>query len=240
MFISIEHFLIICIVIGDEPSFRFTFFVISHSPLEDLCHSGSIKGSRFWNNFTVRTLGLLEAADISQLIDCANNHADIAVSVDEADIINHCGGHPLLLQKTLNETTQAALHGWTIDMENLQLDRGRIYEMLWHIRNKRETALLFSAISDKPLTHNKICKTLHQRGLLVNDKPFCQGFAKGIPEILIPVNETIESFLSAIKKNPDKALKKAERWGKWFELLVKNVSRAGKLWKLFKDEQSEE
>lgn len=155
-------------------------------------------------------------------------------------MLQHCGHHPLLLQKTLNEITQAKLQGWAIDMDSLELDRIPIYEMLWRMRNKREITVLFTAISNQTVINNHISKTLHQRGLMVDNKLFCSGFATSIPQALIPDTETAESFLTKIRKDPDKALKNAERWNTWFELLEKGVNRVGKVWKAFKDDESEE
>ena len=226
--------------LGDEPRYRFTFFVISHSPLEKLCHRGSIKGSRFWNNFNMRVLGLLEAKDVKQLIACAKESADIAIKVNKSDIRKYCGCHPLLLQKTLHEAALTKVGHLKKDIESLKRNRACIYEMLWLARNKRERALLFSVISDKPIVKNKDSQILHQRGLLVKNKLFCQGFAEAIPTAMIPDTETPESFLMKIKKDPDKAFKSIERSSKFFNSLVKNASNIGKIQAALKGKEPEE
>lgn len=224
--------------LGDSNDYRFTFCVISHMPLKALCHSGAIRGSRFWNIFMVRTLGLLDKQAKQQLIDCAKQ-AGLSLTLDEVDITRNCATHPLLLQLTLHEYALSSAHGLPIERDALQQSRQDIYDLLWLSRIKPEIKVLFNVISGQPVSENATVTSLRQHGLLIDNQLFCAGFARGIPSYLIPDDQDNEGFYQQILKNPDEALKKAENINKWLDIIEKAANRLGRIYKATKGKLDE-
>ncbi len=224
--------------LGDNPENRFGFFIVSHEHIRTLCHTEAIHGSRFWNIFASWTLGLLEQAAASQLVERPLQHAGLALAATPEQLLNRYGCHPFLLQCALHEHTFAAQHGLAPDIRHLHRNLHNIMEDIWRRRNEKEVARLFEVIAEKAIPDDEITQNLEDRGLLVEGKLVCTDFAKALPEKFLPKKKSVDAYLQEIKKDPEKALNSAEVWLKYLDQIEKAVSFVGKMRKTFYQDDS--
>ncbi len=215
--------------LGDNPENRFGFFIISHEHIRALCHTGDIRGSRFWNIFDAWVLGLLEEEAACQLIERPLEQAEISLDTTPDQFLKRYGRHPFLLQRVLYEYTFSAQNGLTPDLRHLERNLYNVMQDLWIHCKKQEVARLFEVIAGKKIPQDKVTKDLEERGLLDNNKLFCPAFAKALPEILFPNKTSIEEYLQDIKTNPSRALSKASRWLDYLKQVEKAAARIGKI-----------
>jgi hypothetical protein len=219
--------------LGDEPKNHFGFFIISHEQLRQLCHTEAVGGSRFWNIFDVWVLGLLDADAARQLVELPLQRAEIILDTTPEQMLKRYGRHPFLLQRALYEYTFAAQNGLTPDLRHLDRNLYNAMQDLWMRCKEQEVARLFDVIAEKEIPDDKISQDLEERGLLDEGRLFCPGFAKALPENLIPSKTRIEDYLQDIKTHPGKALKKAGRWVNYLEQVEKAATRIGKIKKAY-------
>ncbi|MCI5223609.1 MAG: ATP-binding protein [Candidatus Electrothrix sp. AR4] len=193
--------------LGDNPENRFGFFIISHEHIRALCHTGHIRGSRFWNFFDVWVLGLLEVDAARQLVKLPLQQAEISLDTTPEQLLKRYGRHPFLLQRALHEYAHSALHGLTPDLRHLDRNLYNVMQDLWMRCNKEEVTRLFEVIAERTIPRDRITEELEDRGLLYEGKLFCLGFAVALPDDLLPKKHDIEKSLQEIKKDPQGALK---------------------------------
>ncbi|MCI5145181.1 MAG: ATP-binding protein [Candidatus Electrothrix sp. AR3] len=222
--------------LGDNPENRFGFFIISHEQLRQLCHTDAIGGSRFWNIFDAWMLGLLDAVPARQLVERPLQQAAIGLDTTSDQLLKRYGRHPFLLQRALHEYAFSARNGLAPDLRHLERNLYNVMQDLWMHCKEQEVARLFEVIAEKTIPRDKVTQDLEERGLLDNDKFFCQNFSKALPEGLIPSETGIEEYIQEIKANPLKALDRADRL-RYLEKVEKAATHIGKIKKAYEIEK---
>lgn len=154
----------------------------STQPLADLCMAGGLV-SPFYNIFNQRWLGLLPQADWQRLV---SDHLK-ATPDDLAFVERAAGGHPFFTQ-------MAASYLWEARQKKEKLDYRRLYEALgrdceshlqhlWRKLNPAEQAALYQASTGAAAPANpQLLRSLEQRGLMREGRPFSQMFAEIIKQ----------------------------------------------------------
>ncbi len=209
----------------DEAAYRFNSFILSETHLQTLCHTGAIRGSRLWGKFTSPyTLGLLPQEALDQLSTCART-AQLTLDPETSTWLAQLAGrHPALTQMILHTSSMAELRQQPVDKSQLHQACEQIYRALWRQRNPQEQKILFAALAKQTLPQDAQVRELHQYGLLVDQKPFCPGFADWIQQTVVPAG-----------KQPQSALQRLQRVETWMNLLERIIVRLARLRTLWRN-----
>jgi hypothetical protein len=80
-------------------SYNLAYVTTSCSVLHELCHTGKIASSQFWNIFTTLHLGHLRDGEARDLVTVPFARSEVALSIEDVDfVLRLADRHPLLLQ----------------------------------------------------------------------------------------------------------------------------------------------
>lgn len=157
---------------------NFVLIVATQHSLADLCRSGQIATSPFWNIFARVDLGLFAQKEAEDFIHTRFGAAGVSVSEEEvARVLQLAGSFPFFLQLAcyhLFEVKVRRAAQWGNDFEREAYEH---LTFLWdHLTSPERAALRWVLEFGGRLPDDRLLGDLERRGLLVRDSQMPCGF----------------------------------------------------------------